>query len=254
MTSGRYFGGNSETAVVPQTTALALRSQLAEAQQQLVKAKKKYNAGDAGTGPVLGGVLFGLIGSLALVAGIIPPFTPITTIVGAMLLAGGATSFGIGGHIFNKAEKDLTAAKANVAALEKSSQTITEEETQSHQKALTAAAEAEAEEKAQRLAQLRTTAEAEFDRVLEKFDMRAGMVFPVASDDDAPKVLRIEHVETEGELLVGDRFAPAATVTARLYDAHIGGNGKPVRGQPAPDMPVLKRTIVSAQPEKVLPR
>ena len=38
------------------TTALAIRGQLAEAQERLVKAEKRWNNGHAGDGPCLGGL------------------------------------------------------------------------------------------------------------------------------------------------------------------------------------------------------
>jgi hypothetical protein len=93
------------------TTALAVRGQLAEAQEQLAKAKKQYGDGAAGAGLGLGGVGALLAGAVALF---------VCAPVGFVLLAGGLGSFGIGLYINGKAEKNAESARATVAALEAS--------------------------------------------------------------------------------------------------------------------------------------
>jgi hypothetical protein len=90
------------------TTALAIRGQLAEAQERLVKAEKRWNNGHAGDGPCLGGLGAAFAAFVALgISG-----SPVCLVV----LAGGFMSAGIGVGIQILDGERLKRAKARVAA------------------------------------------------------------------------------------------------------------------------------------------
>jgi hypothetical protein len=230
---GSMSGGDSSQTVQEATKTLAVRDQWAEAQERLVKAEKQYDTTYKKWESCEVSAILGMVGGgVALVVGMILPLTPIAAIVGAALLAGGGATLRIGERIHDGARKKLNAARAKADALKLSAKKAAIEETLVRQKALT------------------DGAEAEFDGVLRKFKVRAGMEIPFALNDNVQKVLRIERVEAK-EILRDGGFVPMTTVTAQLYDAHIDTNGNPVRDQPVPKIPPLKRTIVPS--EKALP-
>jgi hypothetical protein len=220
---GSISENHDDTALVPKTTALGLRDELAIAQEGLAKTKRDQRSNLA----IIGGGLVGAVPGLLMVLGAVHP---VTAVIGGLLFLSsyGASITAI--RRLSKAGRSRGEARARIADIQGAIAT---------------------EEQSRHLKQLKATAEAEFDRVLVTFDLRTGMEFPVTADGKTSQILRIEQADPR-EVFKDGGFLSVTSVTAQLYDAHTGDTGILELDQPVPHIPALKRTIVPS--EKALPR
>jgi hypothetical protein len=193
------------------TTALAVRGQLAEAQERLAKAEKKKNATDWLVLPGAVGMVGTAVGVVALIASIVSPIAPITIAGAAAVLLGSGTTFGIAGHILGKADENLIAAKSAVTTLQEKKRAA----------------------KQARCEALRLAAESVLTRDVGAYAV--GQELRVEVADETPKILRIEAVGTE----LDNEDRQAQKISAQLYETVAQADGGLKRGKRIAKIPTI---------------